>query len=343
MIGIDGSMGEGGGQVLRTSLTLAMLLQIPVEIYNIRAGRNKPGLLRQHLACVRAARAICDGRVEGDEPGSRMVRFFPGKVRAGEYDFAVGSAGSTVLVCQTVLLPLALADTGSVVTFRGGTHNGMSPSVTFLQQAFLPVLEMMGVKTALQLERYGFYPAGGGIWTLSIQPVTRLKPVELVDGVDHLDAQALSATAIISCLPASIAQRELRTLGKALQQEIGSALEEANSPGPGNILSLACSMGNRALVFEVVGETGVSAEQVARRTAGRFQTWCQSGSAVDEYLADQLLLPVWMAGGGCFTTTEPSLHTRTNMQVIQQLSGSGFTLDPVCDKRWLVALRGERQ
>lgn len=176
---IDGSMGEGGGQVLRSSLTLAMLLQQPFEIQNIRAGREKPGLLRQHLTCVRAAATICNAKVTGDVLGSDRVSFEPGPVTPGDYHFVIGSAGSTTLVCQTLLLPLAMAGAQSRIRFEGGTHNGLSPSLDFLRTSFLPVLAQMGLRTEIQARSYGFYPAGGGDWSIQIEPVTTLQPLQL--------------------------------------------------------------------------------------------------------------------------------------------------------------------
>ena len=169
---IDGAQGEGGGQVLRTALTLSILTKQPIELINIRAKRNKPGLLRQHLTSVLAAKKICGAKTEGVELGASRIRFSPGEVQPGAYHFSISTAGSTVLVCQTILPVLMLADASSEVIFEGGTHNGMSPSLCFLEHSYLPVLKMMGVECKIDVSKLGFYPAGGGRWKLTIKPVS---------------------------------------------------------------------------------------------------------------------------------------------------------------------------
>lgn len=341
IIQIDGSQGEGGGQVLRTSLTLSLLTQKAVEVINIRAKRKKPGLLRQHLTCVRAAREICGGKVEGDELGSSRIVFTPAKVKAGNYHFAISTAGSTSLVCQTILLPLAFAQGQSSVLFEGGTHNGLSPSVTFLQWSFLPVLAQMGLNTRVSLERHGFNPAGGGKWRLDIDPVTALQPVKLMDNDEQIElANNLSATAIVSQLPESIAARELKTVAKTLGIEgLSEELVMADSAGPGNTLILRLQHNAYSSVFERVGEFGTSAEKVAKRTVGKLNKLLRSGATVEEHLADQLLLPMCLAGSGRYTTTEPSLHTRTNIQVINQITGIDIRLDRITADKWSISLR----
>ena len=161
MIELDGSQGEGGGQILRTSLALSMATGQPVAIEKIRAGRAKPGLMRQHLACVKAAAQISGAQVEGAELGSQSLRFVPGPVRAGEYRFAIASAGSCMLVLQTVLPPLLLADAPSHLHLSGGTHNPMAPPFHFLERAFAPLVRRLGADLQLVLRRCGFYPAAG--------------------------------------------------------------------------------------------------------------------------------------------------------------------------------------
>ncbi len=183
MITIDGSQGEGGGQVLRTSLGLSLVTGKAFRIEKIRAGREKPGLLRQHLTAVRAAAQVGGAKVSGDEIGSRTLAFEPEQVRGGEYEFAVGTAGSATLVLQTVLPALIVAGGPSRLTLKGGTHNPWSPPFDFLQKAFLPLLERMGAKVTAELIRPGFYPAGGGEFTVEIQPVPggRLQPLDLLE------------------------------------------------------------------------------------------------------------------------------------------------------------------
>lgn len=347
IIQIDGSQGEGGGQVLRTSLTLSLLTQQPIEVVNIRAKRRKPGLLRQHLTCVRAAREICGGDVVGDELGSSRIEFTPAKVKSGNYHFAISTAGSTSLVCQTILLPLAFADGQSTVLFEGGTHNGLSPSVSFLQWSFLPVLNNMGLQTELEFEKYGFNPAGGGKWRLTINPVEKLMPFELDEDSLAQDeenkvtdlADKLSVTAIVSQLPESIATRELKTVAKILEvPDVPQQLVVAETPGPGNTLIIRWQHQCHSSVFERVGEFGTSAEKVAKRTVGKLKKSLRTGVLVEEHLADQLLLPMVLAGVGKFTTTEPSLHTNTNIQVIKQVTGFDIKVKPYNSEVWELSL-----
>jgi RNA 3'-terminal phosphate cyclase (ATP) len=338
---IDGSQGEGGGQVLRTALTLSILTQQNIELINIRAGRKKTGLLRQHLTCVLAAQEICEATTEGVEPGSTRIRFSPGKVKAGNFHYAIGTAGSTVLVCQTILPVLALAKGSSTITFEGGTHNGMSPSLSFLEQSFLPVLKSMGVNCEVQTSALGFYPAGGGKWQISIEPTKALKPINLTDaGCDFAkDSKNCSLNALVSLLPESIGQREVATAKKILDwQDASSQVQEVVTPGPGNSFQLSINSKTHSSVFEVVGELGVSAERIAKRAAGRVNKYTYAQAAVEEHLADQLLLLIALAGGGSFTTTKPSLHTTTNVDVIKQLLGKEILLKQLTDTLWSVSL-----
>ncbi|WP_221794483.1 RNA 3'-terminal phosphate cyclase [Oceanobacter mangrovi] len=333
---VDGAMGEGGGQVLRTSLTLALLQQRPLRITNIRAGRSKPGLMRQHLACARAAAAICAGTLRGDEPGSDWLEFEPAPVKGGLYEFAISTAGSTALVCQTVLLPLVLASEPSTAEFRGGTHNGLSPSVDFLRQSFLPLLQTMGVTTRLSLHRHGFMPAGGGHWTLEIVPVQQLVPLQL----EHVVPAVADPVAVVcqNQLPRNIAERQLTELKRRLGMDLVTTVEFVDALGAGNMLALEVALPEFVQRFELPAAMGSSAEKIARRLAGFYRKWQHSNVAVDEYLADQLLLPIALAGAGRFTTTAPSLHTRTNIELIEQLTGQRFQQQQLDASRWLVSL-----
>ena len=338
---IDGSQGEGGGQVLRTALTLSIITQQNIELINIRAGRKKSGLLRQHLTSVLAAQEICGATTEGVELGTTRIRFSPGKVKPGNFHFAIGTAGSTVLVCQTILPVLALAKESSTVTFEGGTHNGMSPSLSFLQQSFLPVLKSMGVNCKVNTSSLGFYPAGGGKWQISIEPTKALEPINFNDaGYDSAnDMDNCSLNALVSLLPASIGQREITTAEKALNwQKASSQVQEVVTPGPGNSFQLGINSKTHSSVFEVVGELGVSAERVAKRAVGRVNKFIHAKAAVEEHLADQLLLLIALAGSGSFTTTKPSMHTTTNIDVIKQLLGKEILMKQLTDTLWSVSL-----
>lgn len=338
MIEIDGSQGEGGGQVLRTSLALSMVTGQPVTLTNIRAGRAKPGLMRQHLACVQAAARICTAQTQGAELGSRALRFEPGAVQPGHYRFDVGSAGSCLLVLQTVLPPLLLAPQASQLTLTGGTHNPMAPPFHFIDRAFVPLLRRMGADVQLTLRRHGFYPAGGGEVEAVIHPATTgLRPLVLEErGVLRESyAEALSAG-----IARSVADRELLLVGEAL----GWAGDRLRAPplrqneGPGNALMATLHYAQHAEVFTQFGEKNLSSEQVARRLVNELRRFERSGAAVGEHLADQLALPLALARGGSYTASEISLHANTIFEVIQRFLPVAFELTPV-DGATRVSLR----
>lgn len=315
MIRIDGSFGEGGGQILRTSLSLSLVTGRAVRIDNIRAGREKPGLLRQHLTAVLAAAEVGGAQVEGAALGSKSVTFTPGFVRPGEYRFAVGTAGSGTLVFQTILPALMLASGPSKVAIEGGTHNHAAPPYHFLAQTFLPLIERMGPKIELHFERYGFYPAGGGRFCAAIQPVPSLQPLNL--GVRGLIASR-RVIAIVANLPRHIAQREAETAADMLNWGPESRVVESTreSAGPGNVAMIEIGSPEVTEIFTAFGQLGVSAEKVAAGCARDAREYLVSKASAGEHLTDQLLLPMALAGRGRFTATKLNLHARTNMEVI---------------------------
>ncbi|MCG8592126.1 MAG: RNA 3'-terminal phosphate cyclase [Proteobacteria bacterium] len=316
MLTIDGSMGEGGGQILRTALGLGLVTGTPFTLESIRAKRAKPGLLRQHLACVRAAEAI-GARVEGAELGSGAITVHPEAIRPGEYTFAVGSAGSAGLVLQAVLPPLLVADGPSRLVLEGGTHNPWAPPFDLLERVFLPVLARMGARVSLKLERAGFYPAGGGRYTVEIDPVKALRPIELMERGEVVRRKA---TALFAHVAAAIGQRELAVVRQKLDwaEEELVLHEVKDSPGPGNVLLLEVASEHAHEMVAGFGEKGVHAEKVARRAAGRMRVYLESGVPVGRWLADQLMIPMALAGEGGFRTLALSEHSRTNLEVIQR-------------------------
>jgi RNA 3'-terminal phosphate cyclase (ATP) len=314
MLELDGSHGEGGGQILRSSLALSMVTGTPVRIRNIRARRSKPGLMRQHLVAVQAAARISGARVTGAEIGSQTLSFAPGEVRPGEHELSIGSAGSTTLVLQTILPALLCASEPSLLVLEGGTHNPLAPPFEFLDRAYLPLVNRMGPRVQAELERPGFYPAGGGRIVVSVEPAPRLSGFELLE---RGEIRGRQATALVSRLPRHIAERELDVVA----QQAGwdrSELEvlEVASPGPGNVLVLAVQSDALTEVFAGFGERGVMAEEVAGRTVEEMQGYLAAGVPVGEHLADQLLLLFALAGSGAYATLPLSGHTTTQIDLI---------------------------
>ena len=292
LIELDGS--EGGGQILRSALSLSMTSGQPLRIRNIRGRRSRPGLLRQHLTAVRAAAEICAAEVEGAELGSRELAFRPGAIRAGDYAFAIGSAGSCSLVLQTLLPALLAANGESRVRISGGTHNPLAPPADFLRDSWLPLLQRMGAEVDLELLRHGFVPAGGG------ELLARVRPR--------------------AGIPGHVGEREL----ERVRQRLGWSDEErqleflAEDQGPGNALLLRIDCEHICATFCAFGQAGVSAERVAEQVATQAIGWMESGCAADEHLADQLLLPMALAGAGSFTTPRLSAHLQSNRRVIER-------------------------
>jgi RNA 3'-terminal phosphate cyclase (ATP) len=317
MIRIDGSTGEGGGQMLRSALSLSLVTGKAFRIENIRAKREKPGLLRQHLTAVLAASEIAGAEAEGATLGSKTLTFTPGLVRPGNYQFSIGTAGSGTLVLQTILPALMTASSRSEITIEGGTHNMQAPPLDFLQKAFLPVINRLGPKVEVCLEKYGFYPAGGGRFTVTIEPCVRLSSIELLE---RGEIERRSAIAIVANLPRSIAQREVDTVEKLLNwdAECTQIVETRNSVGPGNIVLIELASANVTEVFCGFGRIGASAESVAAEAADDVRSYLVSGAAAGEHFADQLLLPFALAGGGSFSAATLNMHARTNMEIIRK-------------------------
>jgi len=327
-IRIDGSFGEGGGQILRSSLSLSLVTGIPFRIENIRANRQKPGLLRQHLTAVQAAAEVGSAEVEGAALGSKALTFVPGKIRSGEFRFAVGTAGSGTLVLQTILPALIIAAGSSRIEIEGGTHNPAAPPFDFLQRSFIPLIERMGPKVKLELQRYGFYPAGGGRFVVEITPCEVLKPIELEERGEITKKRA---TALVANLPYHIARRELITVGKQLNwdDELLHCEDTKNSVSPGNLVMIELTSSAGTEVFTAFGKLGVSAEDVAKDAAEQARAYMHSSAAVDEHLADQLLLPLALAGGGSFSAVNLNMHAKTNMDVIRQFLPVSFQVTEV--------------
>lgn len=326
MIAIDGSEGEGGGQVLRNALALSLATGQAFRIANIRGRREKPGLMRQHVTAIEAACAIGDAECEGASVGSAEITFRPGGVRPGDYRFAVGTAGSTGLVLQTVLAPLLLRNAPSRLALEGGTHNMAAPPFEFIDRVFLPIVNRLGPRVSARLIRHGFYPRGGGCIEVEIVPA----PLQPIECVERGALQRVSATALSAGLPPDIGDRELHAARKRLDwpEDAFVARRLPEDQGPGNALLLEAAFENTTEIVTGFGELGVRAESLARKVANRMIGFIASRAFAGPYLADQLLLPFALAGDGCFTTVKPSEHARTAADVIAAFTGRRWTFSP---------------
>lgn len=337
MIELDGSFGEGGGQILRSSLALSGITGKPLRLFNIRGGRKKPGLLRQHLTCVRAAAEITGAELSGDALRSSEISFVPGPIRAGDYHFSIGTAGSTSLVLQTILPLLWSASEPSRVILEGGTHNQAAPPFEFLSRCFFPVLKRIGIGVEASLERFGFYPAGGGRVCIEVQPARSFKKVDLLE---RGDAVTLTAESLFASISSNVAERELDLCRRRLTipEERCLPRKITNSLGPGNVLFITANDGRLETVVSAFGTRGVTAERVAADAIQEMRAFLAAQVPVCEYLADQLLLPMALAGGGSFLTVQPSLHTQTNITIINQFLDIPIRVAQQSKKAYFIAV-----
>jgi RNA 3'-terminal phosphate cyclase (ATP) len=329
VLALDASQGEGGGQVLRTALALAVVLGRPVTLDRIRLHRPRPGLQPQHLTVVRALAAISEARVEGDRLDSTGLSFAPRRLGGGYWRFDVGavhaSAGSVPLLFQALLLALVWADAPSRLTLVGGTHVPWSPTVHYLTGVFLPALASLGVGAALRLRRCGWYPAGGGEVEASITPAARIAGLTATDQASRLE---LAGCSLVCRLPRSIAERQRQQAEARLAAAGLSAAmtieEDPRALGPGTMLFLRA---DARAGFSALGRRGVPAERVADEAVDALLEWQQSGAAVDVHLADQLVPFLALADRpSSFTCPALSGHLRTVAWVVQQFLPVGIAL-----------------
>ncbi|HET9623150.1 MAG TPA: RNA 3'-terminal phosphate cyclase [Kofleriaceae bacterium] len=332
VITIDGAHGEGGGQILRTSLALAMITGRPLRMERIRAQRAKPGLRHQHLACVAAAARLCHAEVRGAEVGAQRLDFTPGPITGGELEIDIGSAGSTTLVVQTIVVPAIVAGHALRAVIRGGTHNPLAPSFDFLDRVYLPQLRAMGADVELTLDRHGFATGGAhdrdlGQVTLRVGAARTLRPIELVATGEVV---ARRATVITARLPTHVAARELATIDHRLGLSPSEhEVREVREGGPANLVMVEVERagGVRELVT-AFGEKHLRAETVAQRACDDLAMYLAADVPVGEHLADQLLLPLAVAGGGRFRAAPLSLHATTNIDTIRRFLEVPITVEP---------------
>lgn len=347
---IDGSYGEGGGQILRTSLTLAALTGQPTRVEKIRARRGRPGLRPQHLTAVRAAADICRAELEGDALGSQAITFDPGTTaQPGEYAFDVadaaegGSAGSVGLVLQTALLPLALVDGESWLTLHGGTHVAWAPSASYLEHIFLPTVARMGICAEIELDQWGFYPVGEGTVHLTVSGRGgALKPLALTKRGDLARVWGIAAvTNLPSHIPQRMANRARNVLAEAgLEARVGP--RRLRGAGPGAGIFLFAEYEHVVAGFTSYGRKGLPAEHVAEAACEDLLDHHRTGAPVDPHLADQLVLPMAVAGGESrLVTSEITQHLLTNTWVVQQFLDSSLTVEGQQGEPGALVVRGE--
>lgn len=324
---IDGSTGEGGGQILRTSLALSCITGRDLHIENIRAGRRNPGLAKQHLSCVEAACQICNGRAKGATRGSMVLDFRPGPVQSGDFDFDIGSAGSATLVIQTVLPALFLAGEPSMVTVTGGTHNPMAPPFDFLFETFLPAIGEGGFRGGCKLIKHGFYPAGGGKIAFEVRPREKRSQgiINLCEASGKFQIKSRIYTAK---LPLHIAQRQEKLLEKSgLDIQDIKHIEVTDSDGPGNCAMIRICDNERTTVFTAFGMRGKPSQEVVSEVVSLAEDFLASGAAIDHFLADQLLTYMALSKAGCYTTNKLSTHLLTNVEIIKKFLDVDFGIE----------------
>lgn len=314
---------SGGGQLLRSALSLSMVTGQSFRMTSIRGQRPKPGLMRQHLTCVRAAAEVCGATVDGAELGSLELVFTPGKIAAGDYAFAIGSGGSTTLVLQTLLPALLYAEAASTLRVEGGTHNPMAPTFDSVDRCFFPVLRTMGAKVAVTLAKPGFMQAGGGVLVAEISPIKKWKKLKLEERGEMIST---SGRILNAHLPRDIAQREIAAATKILPMPI-EIVDAKDSIGPGNAMMLCAEFANVCEISAGIAQMGKSAESVGQGAARGLRSYLGSDAPVGVHLADQLLLPMALAGGGVFHTLAITNHCRTNMQLIEMFLSARFVVE----------------
>ncbi len=327
MLTINGSKGEGGGQVLRTALAMSLVTGTPFRIEKIRAGRAKPGLMRQHLTAVQAAKDVGAAHVQGDQIGSQELTFTPSSIDAGNYTFSVGTAGSATLVLQTILPALLIADGPSMLILEGGTHNPFAPPYDFLAKSFVPLVNRMGPTVSTELKRAGFYPAGGGRFQVNITPAQKLTGFDLIE---RGEIRKRSGKILLSNLPLMIGEREQRTVCHKLGWEQKWVKIETVTPsfGPGNVVLLEIESEQVTETFTGFGEKSVKAETVASNAVREVRAYLEAEAPVGKRLADQLMVPLAIAGSGSFKTVAPTQHSLTNIEVLRSFLDVRLSLEP---------------
>lgn len=342
MLLIDGSIGEGGGQILRTSLSLACLTQTPFRMVNIRKGRKNPGILPQHLTCIHALARISGAKTDGGAINSSEITFHPGETTGGDYVFDIGTAGSTTLLLQALIPPLLFAtDRPSSVKLRGGTHAPFSPAFDYIREIFIPALRTLGIDIQAAIERYGFYPKGGGaIWAI-ISPANDVRPLKIGK---RGDIKKIMITSGVGNLPLSIAGRQCVSAVNLLKENRAQAecrTISVDAFGKGTFVFLHAKAENSAAGFSSLGAPGKKAEEVGEEVAREFLAYTASGGTIDPYLADQLILFLASARGeSSFSTSCITAHLLTNLAITKEFTGVDYEAQGTTGLPGMVSISG---
>ncbi len=343
-LSIDGSLGEGGGQVLRTSLALALITGRSFTMRNIRSRRAKPGLMAQHLKAVEAATKIGKAQVEGDRIGSQSLVFEPTGISCGDFHFDIGTAGSTSLVLQTILPPLSFAAASSTVTLIGGTHVPWSPCFHYLEIHWLRYMRRIGFDIRLELDAAGFYPRGGGRVVAMVRPVSRLSPLCLTYRGPLLRIRGISA---VANLDLSVAQRQKVQALKRLDSvssHVQIEILRLSSPSKGTLLLLLAEFENSQSCFYGLGAPGKTAERVADEAVNEFLEFMGTDGAIDHYLADQLILSLALAPGMSeIRTSKVTQHLITNADIIKMFLSVSIDIDGAIGQPGSIHIRHTEQ
>lgn len=323
MIEIDGNLGEAGGQILRTALSLSCLLRRPFRIFNIRKRRSRPGLMPQHLMCVHALARVSHATVRGNHPGSMDLVFEPGETTAGTYFFDIGTAGSTSLLLQALLPPLLFCNDPTWLTLQGGTHVPFSPPFQYISEVFIPSLARLGFRLRADIETYGFYPRGGGVVKIEIDPV----PVRLSAflALRRGTIQHVRGVSGVGNLPQSIGDRQRKAAKGVLSQKgITGDIESISVPavGQGTFVFIGVETAECNAGFSSLGERGKKAETVGIEAADKALSFLSTDACLDPYLADQIVAYLSLVPGeSAFSTSSLSDHLLTNLRVVDRFLG----------------------
>lgn len=331
MIEIDGSQGEGGGQILRSSLSLSVITQQPITISNIRANRKKPGLRPQHLACVQALAQLSEAIVTGDEVGSSHITFSPTALNHGAFHYDIGTAGSTSLLLHALYYPMLWGRQGGTIDLIGGTHNSMAPSFDYLERVWQPLLDLAGFPTTLALESYGFYPKGGGQIMASVPTFEGFeKSNSQPPGFDWTARPEIESIEVVGMFGQPDGHRQRKNIPermasmaqKMLTRKGYNATAEAvhvSSASTAAVCSIFVTYGPLRAGFVGFGARGVSSEAVGKQVAQEALAFLESDACIDPHAADQLLLPLALRGSkATFTTSELTGHLETNADIVQR-------------------------